>query len=128
MADKAPSFQEWMVVELMGHRRLAGLVEERVLAGHGFLQVSVPADSGNAGEWKLSQLIAPSSVYALTAVSEAAARAVARRLDVTPLKSWEVPVRALPGPRTIGDGLDANGNPLHVEDVEDDDDDGGIPA
>jgi hypothetical protein len=39
--DSQP-FGEWCVVELLGHRRLAGYVQEVQLAGTGFLRLDIP--------------------------------------------------------------------------------------
>lgn len=36
------TFEGWAILELMGHRRLAGWVEEVQLAGHGMIRLDVP--------------------------------------------------------------------------------------
>lgn len=41
MADR---FEEWVVLELLGHRRLAGYLSEQQVAGAGFLRLDVPSD------------------------------------------------------------------------------------
>jgi hypothetical protein len=42
------SFSSWVILELLGHRRLAGKLTEQQIAGHGFLRLDVPSgcDSG----------------------------------------------------------------------------------
>lgn len=65
-------FNGWAVLELMGHRRLTGLVREVTLAGAGFLRIDVY--EGAAEEAKATQFYPPSSVYCLTPTSEEAAR------------------------------------------------------
>ena len=51
-ATEQAAFSEWCILELMGHRRLAGLVTECQVAGHGFLRLDVPhCDSGLGAGW-----------------------------------------------------------------------------
>lgn len=82
------TFAEWCIVELMGHRRLGGYVTEATIAGEGFLRVEVP---GPAGEPIATQFFRPGSVYALTPVTEAMARAVAASNQPQPVSRWELP-------------------------------------
>src|ERR1700738_48765 len=42
MGEQEAKFSEWVVLELMGHRKLAGLLTEQEIAGHGFLRLEVP--------------------------------------------------------------------------------------
>lgn len=42
MTDEAPTFKEWAIVELMGHRRLGAFVSEQVIAGAPLLRIDVP--------------------------------------------------------------------------------------
>lgn len=70
------SFQGWAILELMGHRRVYGHVQEVTLAGAGFLRVDVY--EGEAEAAKVTQFYPPSSVYCLTPTTEAAAREAAR--------------------------------------------------
>lgn len=45
-----PAFESWAILELMGHRRLAGYVREITLAGAGMLRIDVPSYcAGGAG-------------------------------------------------------------------------------
>jgi hypothetical protein len=82
-------FNEWAILELMGHRRLGGFVREVQVAGAGFLRIDVPGDVD--GETHSTQFYPPSSVYCLTPVSEAAARIVARSSRPEPVQRWELP-------------------------------------
>lgn len=106
----APVFAEWAILELLGHRRLAGYVSEQTIAGHGFLRIDVPD-----GEVTVTQLYAPSSVYGITPVTEDVARAVAARNRPQPMQAWEL--RALTPPRA--DDVD-------VDQDDDEWDDGGF--
>lgn len=82
------TFDEWAIVELMGHRRLAGRIREVQLAGAGFLRLDIPAAGDDPGR---TQYIAPGSVYALHPVDEATARAAAAQWRPTPVQRWELP-------------------------------------
>lgn len=66
-------FDGWAVLELMGHRRVAGRVREVREFGARMLQVDIPSDP------PATQLYSVRAVYCLTPVSEEAARAQADR-------------------------------------------------
>jgi hypothetical protein len=87
------NFSGWAIVELMGHRRLAGFVREVSVAGAGMLRVDIPTEGD--GEPNMTQLYPPSSLYCMTPTTEVMARAVARANKPEPVHSWELP-RALP--------------------------------
>jgi hypothetical protein len=88
--------QGWFIVELMGHRRLAGLVTEQTIAGAGFLRIDVPGKA--PGEVRATQFYPPASVYALTPVTEELARRVAEGSIVAPVTEWDLPRPSLPPP------------------------------
>lgn len=88
MTEIEQSFDEWCIVELLGHRRLAGRVREVQLAGAGMLRLDVPATSGHAEQ---TQYVAPGSVYALHPTTEAIATAVAAQCRPQPVQRWELP-------------------------------------
>jgi hypothetical protein len=81
---------EWCVVELLGHRRLAGHVREVQVAGAGFLRLDIPPAGNDPGR---TQFIAPGSVYALHPVTEDTARAAAAAWRPQPVQRWELPTR-----------------------------------
>lgn len=83
------AFDSWCVVEVMGHRRLAGRVTEVQIAGAGFLRVDVPDTEGEDGARAFTQLLSPNSIYAITPVTEEVARELAR-LTVEPVAHWDV--------------------------------------
>lgn len=86
----------WAVLELLGHRRLAGYVSEATVAGVGMLRIDVPADED--GHPAVTQIYAPSAVYCLTPVGEAEARGAARRNRPEPVHRYEPSP-----PRTVED-------------------------
>lgn len=100
---------EWCLVELMGHRRVAGYVREVTVAGAGFLRIDIPGDDDPAGSGRLgaTQLVSPTSVYAIHPTTEDVARAMADDWHHEPVQRWELPaaVTALTG-RAAGPDLD----------------------
>ena len=90
-----PLFQGWAILELMGHRRLAGYLTEVQIAGQGFLRLDVPpplAGDDDAEDGAATQFYSPSSVYAITPTTEEICRAV--RVRPEPVHTWELPAFA----------------------------------
>jgi hypothetical protein len=108
-----PTFDQWALLELMGHRRLAGKVSEQTIAGQGFLRIDVYP--GEDVEASATQFYAPGSVYALTPVTEAVARAFATRNRPAPITRYDLPMlAAAAGEAEVGDDdvdLDDDGEP-----------------
>jgi hypothetical protein len=77
------TFEGWVILELMGHRRLAGWLTEQEVAGAAFLRLDVP-DVG-------TQYYSPSAVYCITPTSEETARQVATLNRPAPVHRWELP-------------------------------------
>jgi hypothetical protein len=94
------TFSEWCIVELLGHRRLAGHVQEVQLAGAGFLRLDIPESGTDPAR---TQYVAPGSVYALHPVGEATARAAAANWRPEPVHRWELPAAAKPDEDTWTD-------------------------
>lgn len=113
--DSKTVFDEWAIVEMLGHRRLAGRVREVQLAGAGFLRLDVPATDGHAEQ---TQYIAPGSVYALHPTTETVAMAVAARCRPEPVHRWELPAAPAPAPE-----YDLGDPEFDAEDDDDEDDD-----
>lgn len=83
--------EQWAIVELMGHVRTAGRLTEEERFGSKLGRLDVPQADGTF----FTQFFGGQSVYRITHVSEAAARAVALSTHTAPVQSWELP-RALP--------------------------------
>lgn len=85
-----PTFAEWVILELLGHRRLAGYLTEQQIAGHGYLRLDIPgADDDEA--FAATQLFNPTSVYAIHPTTETIARHAAKTYRQAPLQRWELP-------------------------------------
>jgi hypothetical protein len=95
----------------MGHRRLAGLVTETELAGHGVLRLDVPAPEAVEGavtgespsDWESTQFYSPTALYCLTPVSEETARRVAHLHRPQPVQQWELPSPPVTAPEVDPD-------------------------
>lgn len=92
--DEQGKYEGWTILELFGHRKLAGYLSPIELAGAGFLRMQVPGDNG---VWAAEQLYSPQAVYALTPTTEETVREMVKRSavssDVTPFRLPPPPVR-----------------------------------
>jgi hypothetical protein len=109
--DEMPTFDEHAIVELIGHRRMAGRVREVQLAGAGMLRVDVPAAGGQPAS---THFFGPGAVYGIHPVGEDVAAAVAARCRPAPVQRWELPA----APYRAADVVDED-----QDDDEDDDED-----
>ena len=88
MTDVTPEFEGWAILELMGHRKMAGYVREVEIAGQGMLRIDVPSNPA------ATQFISPGALYALTPTTENMARRVSASSRVEPVSRWELPMPA----------------------------------
>lgn len=79
---KIPEYEGWAVVELMGHRRLAGYVREAAAFGTSLLRVDVPGDDPAIAF--ATQYYGGGSIYALTPCTEEIARSLSKHTRETP--------------------------------------------
>jgi hypothetical protein len=82
-----PGFEEWAVVELMGHQKIAGKVSEQSIAGGSMLRVDVPDVPGQAG---FTRYIGTAAIYAINPCSEDVARRAAAYHQVQPIRPYEL--------------------------------------
>jgi hypothetical protein len=104
MRGEQESFEGWAIVELMGHRRLAGRVSEEQIAGAAFLRLDIPDPDALDEIGDATQFYAPGAVYAITPTSEDTARAAAAAWRPEPVRRWELP--ALPQPDRLTEATD----------------------
>lgn len=100
----------WAIVELMGHKRLAGRISEVTEFGVAMIRIDVPGPDGTI---VASPCYSGAALYGVTPCTEAAARREAGR-------TWNMPgpvQLALPAPRE--DGVD-----ITEVDLDDEDGDG----
>lgn len=72
--------ENWAILEIMGHERLAGRLTETTIAGVPMLRVEVPATEKLPG---FTRMLSGASIFSLTPVPEAVATAVAANLQKT---------------------------------------------
>lgn len=89
MAEK---FEQWGIVELMGHQRAAGRLSEETVGGANMLRVDVPD-----GDTFRTAYYGSSAIYALHVTDEKVARAAANGIGRRPPYAYEIS-RLLPGP------------------------------
>ena len=91
MTDTKQAFAQWVILELMGHRRLAGYLTEAEIGGGSFLRLEIPADEPTeAPPWKATQYYSPASVYCITPTDEATARLCAKDWTEPPVTKWDL--------------------------------------
>jgi hypothetical protein len=100
-------FDEWAILELMGHRRLAGKVSEAAIGGGSFIRIDMPMKDGSTS----TQFYSPASIYCITPTTEKIAREVALASQPEPVNRWEFkqltePERPAIDPLNPPDGLD----------------------
>lgn len=104
------AFDAWAIVELMGHRKLAGRVSEEQHFGVTMLRIDIPKKDG-----MVTQFYGGSAVYCITPTAEKLARAFAARTQPKPVYSYELADLALPdgvGDETAGEEPQLTGNDL----------------
>ena len=81
-------YEGWAIVELMGHRRMAGKISEATIAGAPLLRIDVPKADGD-GTFA-TQFYGGSAIYCITPTSEEMAKVVARTAQPAPVALWEL--------------------------------------
>lgn len=81
-------FEEWAIVEVMGHNTYAGFVSEQTLGGASFIRVDVPEVNGCPA---FTKLLGAASIYAITPVSQEVATMRAKALRKAPITAWDLP-------------------------------------
>lgn len=64
-------FNEWCIIELMGHSVIAGIVSEQAIGGETFIRIDVPEVSGRQAYTKL---FGKGAIYAMTPTDESTCR------------------------------------------------------
>lgn len=75
----------WAVIELMGHKVVAGLISKSEMLGKPMLRVDVPATSAYIA---FTQFYGESAIYCVTFVSEEVAKLTAEQTKVNPVSVY----------------------------------------
>jgi hypothetical protein len=128
--EKKAGYEGWAIVELFGHKRMAGYLSTQEIGSAAMIRIDVPetpAEPAGAllGHWNASpnataaytKFLGVGSIYGITPCTEEvarkAARAIERHNDPLPVQ-----LPRLPAPATVGAGED-----LDLDDAELSDDD-----
>ena len=103
-------FEQWAIVELFGHQRIAGRVTEQTIGGSSFVRVDVPpCESTEIAEatQPFTKLFGQGAIYAISFVDEAAAKYVARQIRAQPIDTYSLKralteIRSLNQPHLAG--------------------------
>lgn len=82
-------FEQWALLELFGHMRIAGKVTEQSIAGGALLRVDVPETKKCPG---FTRFFGISAIYSINPVTEKVARAMAEQMAVMPVTEWDIDV------------------------------------
>ena len=88
-------FESWAVVDLLGHKRLAGKVSEENRFGTVVGRIDIPKPDGGF----TTVYFSGASIYQMTPCTEEVARAAAKGSQPEPVHAWEMP--KLPSPANV---------------------------
>lgn len=101
-------FDQWAIVELMGHQQIAGRVTEESIGGSAFIRVDVPEQPARKAvqQWDSDQPSIPpytrylssGAIYAINPCSEKVAKMAAERMRTRPAIPYAVHQPSLPSP------------------------------
>ena len=79
--------EQWAIVDLFGHQRLAGLISEHELGGSSFVRLDVPECGDTPG---FTRLFGNAAIYSISFVTEDIARQVAGYVRARPVQPFEM--------------------------------------
>ena len=85
MSDDQSNNGQWAIVELMGHKVVAGYITEETHYGNPLLRVDVPETKAFQ---KFTQYYGGSAIYCITPVSEEVANLTAESAKVNPVSVY----------------------------------------
>lgn len=87
-------FDQWALVEIFGHQKVAGHVTEELIGGTSLLRVDIP--TGDGPDDFMTQYLSGGSVFRMTPVTEEVVRLAVKRFDFRPPH-----IIGLPSPTTV---------------------------
>lgn len=98
MTDTTEKFEQWAIVEIMGHRRFAGFVTEQTVGGTSFVRVDVPeVPLEERTLAAFTKLFGAGSIYCISPCTEETARAFAAQIRSESFSLYEAPRLPAPG-------------------------------
>jgi hypothetical protein len=81
-------FENWGILELFGHLRLAGLISEQTFGSSTMIRIDVPAVADLP---EYTRFFGVSAIYSITPTTEEIARGVAQTLRAQPVHHYDLP-------------------------------------
>lgn len=112
MSEMEKGFANYALVDIMGHKKVAGYVTEEVIFGKAMVRIDVPEIppapaerwySARPGLPGFTQYYGPESIYCITPTTEEAVTRLASELRVEPIANYD-PHRAIPAP--VGEAIE----------------------
>jgi hypothetical protein len=124
MSEEQATYEvdQWGIVELMGHKVVAGKISKSEMMGKPLLRVDVPIIGNNPA---FTQMYGEAAIYCITFVDEKTAIQTATACQTKPIVVYQSLVRQLPDDEaTQGMGISAARQLMHNidRDCEEDDD------
>lgn len=88
MTDHDTPYEGWAILELMGHRRLGGRVNEATIAGAAFIRIDIPHPD-DSSRVAATQFYSPAALYALTPTTAEIACTIAAQAP-QPVSRWDL--------------------------------------
>lgn len=85
---KTDKFEQWAIIDLFGHQRLAGIVSEATIGGCAFVRVDVPESEGEPG---FTRFFGNGAIYSISPVEENIARLFAKQYRARPVQAYDLP-------------------------------------
>lgn len=82
------SFEGWVLLEIMGHRKLGGYFKEQTIADVSFIRLDVISVEGKT---IATQFYNPSSIYCITPTTQEIAVHYGVNNQPVPVARWELP-------------------------------------
>lgn len=80
-------FEEWAIVDLFGHQKIAGKISEEQIGGSSFVRVDVPAIEEQK---PFTRLFGSGAIYSITITDEETAMAAANYYKPVPMDQWTI--------------------------------------
>lgn len=92
MTMNSTPFEQWAIVELFGHTKIAGKLTEQTIGGCAFVRVDVPEVVSSDGTTLpgFTKLFGQGAIYAISFVDEATAQISAREIQSQPVSVWSL--------------------------------------
>lgn len=81
-------FEQWCILEIMGHNRFAGLVSEQTIGGASFVRIDIPATKNGPA---FTKMFGAGSIYCISPCTEEVARLMAESIRNQPLSVYDLP-------------------------------------